>query len=646
MPQLSNIITQKGDYIILSSKVSYENVTAITGIKEDIVESQGDISKQFRWSYNDLVFSMWIDLNLQNLNKIPFDKLKEFWIEFRYEMLSDTGVFNINATTLDVTYKNTPNTSKPFSIAYPADKGNLYWPIKLKSFTWNPYSQEKTIRLQKELSYMANQIYGHEVTYFRATPKPQSKNIHFLEYTLYGVDSNPECLKVLVPDNTFPDHKLNHNAFGIDFELPFELHIDKRYFEEIFGENSRPQKRDIIYFPLTNRIYEVVSSSMTVQFMNDFLYWHVSLVKWQPKINIQMDKETEDLINNIKTDLTDVFGEEIEQTEQDITNPMQLKDISYKYHNLLLERLNYDLEKNYKFTNYYTTVFESMYDFASQYKNYPFNTIALKYNLKNNVKETDDFVYTAWFNKFKLNYKTKKILSIENIVNNLITIKYHPSNNLIKENSIISINDTEDINLSIIGVVKTVDEENLLLTLDAKNLNLFQAGWEKSTTLYIKESSYISLIKSNDGTKGIDIEIYDNNFLVLKLNDKIKIFTLSQPIIDDNWYSIIITVSNKFNQLSYYLYTTQDKAKKTTALKLIDKQILNGIISEDYSSNLNYYIELAPVYISNIRILNAIINEELHSKFLNMQIVKDASNCLLIDNAKPVIKLPYIGQSK
>jgi hypothetical protein len=287
-----------------------------------------------------------------------------------------------------------------------------------------------------------------------------------------------------------------------------------------------------------------------------------------------------------------------------------------------------------------------MYDFASQYKNNPFNTIALKYYLQNNVKETDDFVYTAWFNKSKLNYKTKKILSVESIINNLITIKYQPTSYSIKENSIISINDTGNINLYIIGFVKTIDEENLQLTLEAKNLNLFQTGWENSTTLYIKESSYISLIKSNDGTKGIDIEIYDNNFLVLKLNDQIEIFTLNQPIVDDNWYSIIVMISNKFNQLSYYLYTTQDKTKKTTALKLIDKQIRNGIASKDYSSNLNYYIELSPVYISNIRILNAVINEELHSKFLNMQIVKDASNCLLIDNAKPIMKLPYIGQPK
>jgi hypothetical protein len=50
--------------------------------------------------------------------------------------------------------------------------------------------------------------------------------------------------------------------------------------------------------------------------------------------------------------------------------------------------------------------------------------------------------------------------------------------------------------------------------------------------------------------------------------------------------------------------------------------------------------------LTNIRILNKVIEEEKHSKFLNLQIIKDASNCLLIDNAKPVMKLPYIGAPK
>ena len=74
--------------------------------------------------------------------------------------------------------------------------------------------------------------------------------------------------------------------FGVDFEMPFEIQIDKNYFQEIFGDGAGPQKRDVIWFPNTDRIYEVSSSYLFRDFMNEPLYFKVTLIKWLPKANV------------------------------------------------------------------------------------------------------------------------------------------------------------------------------------------------------------------------------------------------------------------------------------------------------------------------------------------------------------------------
>lgn len=644
MPQVINTISSKGEYIILSSKKFYEDVISIISIYENIIVNSSFVKKYFRWSYNDLVFSNWIELNLLNANTIPFNQLNKFWVEFKYELEEDSE-FSINEVYFVTDNKNAINNSKPFNIAYPQDKGNRYWPVKLKSFTWNPYSQEASIKLQKELSYMMNQIHGHEITYFRALPIGQSKTVTFLEYTLYNIDEDYKCLKVLVPDNTFPEHKLNHNAFGLDFELPFEIHIDKRYFEEVFGEGSRPQKRDIIYFPLTNRIYEVLSADIAVQFMYDFLYWHISLQKWQPKINVMQSENISNVFEEFTVGMDEIFKDEIMKLNDDVTNPQQLEDRSYQFDNVVLERISYDIEKNYIFENYYTKVFETVYDFKEQVKLGNFLKTGIKYHAINNISEKDDFVYTSWFNIPLINEKKRKINSIQVIDDNKIKVSYSRNNNfLLKElDSVNIINSDESLN--IVGRIFDVNYSESIIELYKPILDFNNQDWINYNDLYLKESFEANLLKSNNGINGIDIDILDKKYLKLKLNDKRIIFN-DLNLQYDTWYAIVITISNKFKQLSYHLYTTKDKSYKTTALKLLNKRNINNIERVSYASNMNYSLLITPIMLTNIRILKNIIDEESHNKFLNLYIIKDASNAIIIDNAKPVMKLPYISQPK
>jgi hypothetical protein len=58
--------------------------------------------------------------------------------------------------------------------------------------------------------------------YARAVPMAVGKDVVLHEWTLYDVDE-PCTIKVIVPNNEFPDSKINFNPFGLDFEMPFEV---------------------------------------------------------------------------------------------------------------------------------------------------------------------------------------------------------------------------------------------------------------------------------------------------------------------------------------------------------------------------------------------------------------------------------------
>ena len=126
---------------------------------------------------------------------------------------------------------------------------------------------------------MVNKVFGLEANYYSVQPQGRGKDVILREYTLFNV-VDEKCVKILVPQNQFPDNKINFDPFGLQFEDVFEVQMDKRYFESIFGRGSQPRKRDIIYFPLTNRIYEINSTYLFRDFMQAPVYFKMELKKY------------------------------------------------------------------------------------------------------------------------------------------------------------------------------------------------------------------------------------------------------------------------------------------------------------------------------------------------------------------------------
>jgi hypothetical protein len=70
------------------------------------------------------------------------------------------------------------------------------------------------------------------------------------------------------------------------------------------------------------------------------------------------------------------------------------------------------------------------------------------------------------------------------------------------------------------------------------------------------------------------------------------------------------------------------------------------MLKGDYSSDDNYYLTPSSMDLTNVRLFNKTAETDKQSLILNQNIVKDAQLAIIIDNALPQSKLPYVGYTR
>lgn len=353
-----------GEYVVLSSKTAYKNVLKFTGYQESIgIRGGGTILRRdVRYSFDNDTFSEFVDLTNDNLAAIDVVG-KSVWFQFRYILLSG-GPVDIDSVTL--TFESAPvDPYKGYVAPDITNQDKIYaFPVTYRSnFTWQPYRLNRAVRLYKDLNLVVNNLFGHDVWYYRYSPQQRSKDVVLMEYSL-GEHDDKVCAKVVVPNNQFPDNKLDMGPFGQDFDMPFEVQMDKDYFQSIFGDGAGPQKRDVLFFPRTSRIYEINSSMLFRDFMNEPLYFKVTLIKWLPKASAKQSSGLDEL-ESYTVSVDKLFGEEIKEQQKKFVDPQQT-NISTTKEDPVRSYLNLDqaiVQQN--LANYYTIVAEYYYDMSS-----------------------------------------------------------------------------------------------------------------------------------------------------------------------------------------------------------------------------------------------------------------------------------------
>ena len=744
-----------GEYCVLANKEPYCNVEKVTRIEECFQDTGSGtiLKKEFRYSVDGSTYSEFQEINETNLSVIgPFETVL---FQFRYILLSGGPVVVQKARPVFTTIATDPYQGYETPRIENQDKVYAF-PVSYKSnFLWEPYKMNRAVRLYKDLNLMVNSLFGHDTMYYRALPQGRSKDVFLMEHSLFEHDEG-FCVKVVVPDNAFPDNKLNMGPFGVDFEMPFEVQIDKDYYQKIFGEGTGPQKRDVIHFPRTNRIYEVSSSYLFRDFMNEPLYFKVTLIKWLPKSNVE-NSESLDTLESFTRSAGKLFGEEIQAEETKLTNPQQFEKATTKEDPVRSYVSRAQEIKEERVMNYYTIISEFNYNMSSLVE-----SSQLKVKLPTEASLEKEKTYYARFSPSstqpdtQLYYSHKKMKFRGRDSEGYSIFDYSPGSSTVqanfitglifspgslfslylndyagsidtaivscdvpefaeyKRNSIIrykgdssfSANENrafsawfrlkdspftkakissfifdmysreievtlekdaslfigDDVELTRISnsefmlfgkVSRIISGKVYFIEIPQYVLDFVQtsfSSWTGYIDLQVQKSPSRKFLDSVDSkNKGIRIELFGRRHFKVTMNEEVKYFSLpnSSPSLAKNiWYSMFINMSNVFKQLTVNIWKIQwdssTNLPATTDLQLLLNKTV-PLENIDRSSSVQYYLQPSAMDLTNIRLFNQVAETDKQPIILNQNIVVDADKAIIIDNALPQSKLPYIG---
>tara|TARA_Y100000389_G_C17468472_1_gene527992 strand:- start:1402 stop:3558 length:2157 start_codon:yes stop_codon:yes gene_type:complete len=704
-----NSITYSKNYRIYSTVDPVSGITGFTDLVEDVIIGTSgtvDISnmnRSFRYSRTTLDWSLWYPITPVDLGEADDIQLEDdtnFYFEVKYEY--DDGTINELDASLEIN-----EIKLRFSQADPSLSANTFAPSlqcsdeKCTSIVVNtdpgfkPYEVDSAVGMYKELSFYTNKMFGHEVVYFRTIPEGDSGDYVFKEWTLYkNVDR--KCIKALVPKNTFPSNDPQMGQFGLDFTLPFEIHMDNSYFQSIFGNTAKPRHRDFLYFPLINRMYEVQGAYLHRAIMMTPSYWKISLKKYNPNIDMLLTDDSRHFLDNVVQSSEQLFGDEISDDIKDGTMPEQYKTISARFDSsrnsihpdLRVRALKYHYNHAKLIENYYdlgaiSTVEETaILTNDSVATSTSINLLTLP-SINNNVQKSyasvlayqDSGLFKSWKNNALIT--TDK--NIKGVDSNFIrvrgpfdTIPNHDGQS--DSGRYIRIESYDNLSFN--------KQRNILTDVDASANPIVSFKVRESAIVYNAEPvfnttsycnlSYTALFNLNIGSdvvqfingydnatnKGIKVSAqfvkYTGNVLDGDLTITVTINTTDKTylipnFISGNWYGIIVSLSNEFNQCGVYLYSiTEDVADIVNHNDFVSVYENESALttSEFELTGSKYYIPSSNMWISNVRLFNTMIKKEDHEFILSQQYIKDESKLLIIDNCKPQVNLPYIAKNR
>lgn len=673
-----NTISKSKNYRIFTTTDSVSFAESFDAF-DDVVYVNGNddnnVLREVRYSTDRYNWSLWYDTTA--LLNVILDPNQLLYIEVKYTY--DDGTTNTLDVPVDVSQINVRvNTTKqqplPDNTFTPSTSCSLECTPAFQQAQANafqPYQLGSLVDVQKALSFQTNVMFGHQVVYFRTAPDVTAGDFIFKEWTLFQ-STDRRCIKILVPNNEFPDNKPQFSDFGVDFVAPFEVHIDAQYYESVFGRNSEPRVRDFMYIPLMNRMYEIKSCYLFRGLLYQPIYWKIQLVKYQQHSDTKLRDADKNVLSTLINSAETLFAKQVQTDIADATNPQQFKTISL-FQDEVRERANRQLKvKQLDMSYNYAPLIQWYYDLTT-ISSGPFT-----YELNSSITDmtsqaiagTPDAlvvgqnsqIYNAWrsgfLNQYDVNLgQSNQSLYIgikgpDNTFNDVlgrqITISGYSRTTLTDANKVPIIyspaSGTTPAKITFRGrdaaIVYKANADYVTNMTIAMLFNLAPAANNQTFTLFRGYDNLtqtgVQLIASYSGTTLI---------ISLIINGVTYAFRSiqAQP---NTWYSLILPISAEYSQLALYVYSfVQDPSniKNWTGLTQVTKQTKSATIQNSVSTEAKWELISGPFSTANIRVFNTMLQEEDHEFMVSQQYLRDESMLVLVDNCKPRLNIPYIA---
>lgn len=561
---------------------------------------------KFRYSFNSRKWdTVWIPLTLSNLKCIKPNPLNFFYIEFLFTKTCDNMgkpicisdiVINGNIQNVSNDYEklNRFGLRSDCNYGISLDDNSDACPTSCDtniphdwfaeetncnpSTLFNPYDMTQIVAFNEKMANDVNSIFGWEIDYYKVSANELGIDKVLHEYgTFDTVDK--QKLKILIPDNKFPEDMISFNRFDMSLFDSFEIHITKKEFYSKFGVGTRPAQNDFLFICQINKYYKVSHAQSFRDFMNSAVYFKVTLDKKQDDTHIDNGTYTDslnDLIQNNQLD--NLLGKTVQENINKVINDPTLQNLT-------------ELDStNTKFK----------YDDNVQI-------------LANKGVDKDKIMD---YRKPDPIYNQINVSIIEKDLENgstVISRSYYDLSTKINDNAIIY------------GNLDTIIDD----CIDKSFLCWFSIPKYQSGMIY----NFIDNLNpiTNIGYKIIFV---DGKFKIY-FND--QLFTVDVSVSLGNWYGLIINFKQKEHRFELYLYKRKGNCT-TNDLELVNFYENNLVPISYNDSNILMKINGSYMYLTNIRIFNEIINIESHSLVLSQYIIKNTDYLILGDNCDKIIK--------
>lgn len=170
--------------------------------------------------------------------------------------------------------------------------------------------------------------------------------------------------------------------------------------------------------------------------------------------------------------------------------------------------------------------------------------------------------------------------------------------------------------------------------------NLALTAWFSPTFDTNADNYKYQIINGDQFGQGFTARI-SNTKVELALNGQIHTFVHNLILGSDEWYGIIINMSNTFRELSVHIYhldEANNRNRPQDANNNLELQFSETRpINQAYVWNLDkpYQLRGGALNVTNLRLWKKTVEEEQHSNILNQSLVRDAHLARIIDNAIP-----------
>lgn len=496
-----------------------------------------------------------------------------------------------------------------------------------------------------QINAAALEQYGVDVLWFRAIPQKRSTDVLFQTYTLHNVEPCPLEMKAMYTDTSYDDAALVFSFNGIDYKPSLTLEFPIGTWNEVTKfDGSKPQKKDIVYIPITNKLWQVATMTPIMAAGGQVTSYKTMLETYVPQADRLVTGELEEAIENNTVSVDKLFGKSIEDVIEDLSDDKQLSNksstVKDKYKKATVTASDDASILHPK--KVISTVSEQLivdgHIVARSYYNMHIDApIVVEYtNINDEVTSEDTRCLSLWVKMDEVNNRRKI---------NSLSLKGSD-----KKYRFIELNvDTKDLavgddvvikrgHIALAGVIDCIEDTVCVKvsTQIIKHVNNMIEGWEDLDEYELEKGSTVNLLGGESDNGKFSIDILSKTYVSVKIGSTEKVVPIDYDLEAGKWYGVIINLSDTLNVNVF---------ESTPKLKLI----ANNTVKYPWDDNTftRYYLKSSNSCMTNIRyyrIGNYDLDKQLED--LVSYNIKNNSLAVINDSADIYISNAYYGEQR